>query len=175
MYICTHIYIYIYTHVHVCVSLSLSLCVYIYIYIYMHTWWYVWMPLTWGRSLLSCMQPLAQIQLSSFESRCSYPGVAALILTLTCPANGLRAQGAGPIFPTLRGGEGTVDWDSAASNCSTGSCLHNFNKKISSKNSNWEIWARWGFQPYHPPFRHMRLLRDVEPQAPQVLEFIHLS
>ena len=41
----------------------------------------------------------------------------------------------------LRGGEGTVDWDTAASNCSTGSCLSNFNRRISSKSSNWKIWA----------------------------------
>ena len=66
-------------------------------------------------------------------------------------------------------GEGTADWYTAASNrstssnCSTGSCLSNFNKRISSKKSNWEIWVRKariekfeldeGFQLYHPPFR----------------------
>ena len=33
----------------------------------------------------------------------------------------------------LRGGEGTLDWDTVASHCSTGNCLSNFNKKISSK------------------------------------------
>ena len=35
--------------------------------------------------------------------------------------------------------EGTVDWDTVASNCSTGSRLSNFNRRTSSKNSNWEI------------------------------------
>ena len=50
-----------------------------------------------------------------------------------------------------------------ASNCSTGNCLSSFNKRISSKNSNCEFWARKariekfeldeGFQPYHAPFR----------------------
>ena len=53
-----------------------------------------------------------------------------------------------------------------ASNCSTGSYLSNLNKRISSKSSNWESWARKaridkveldeGFQPYHPPFRFFR-------------------
>ena len=70
------------------------------------------------------------------------------------------------IAALLRGGEGTVDWDTAASNRLTGSCLSNFVKRISSKNSNWEIRARKariekseldeGFQPYHPPFRVTR-------------------
>ena len=43
----------------------------------------------------------------------------------------------------LRRGEGTVDWDTVASNCSIDKCLPNSNKRISSKNLNWEIWARW--------------------------------
>ena len=38
--------------------------------------------------------------------------------------------------PNLKRGEGTVDWDTVASNCSTGNCLSNFNKRISSKSSN---------------------------------------
>ena len=47
--------------------------------------------------------------------------------------------------PTLRGGgEATVDWDTVASNCSTGNCLSNFNTRISSNSSNWGNWARWG-------------------------------
>ena len=64
--------------------------------------------------------------------------------------------------PIYEGG-GTVDWDTVAPNCSTGNCLSNFNKRISSKSLNWDIWARKarietfeldeGFQPYHPPFR----------------------
>ena len=45
----------------------------------------------------------------------------------------------------LRGGEGTADWDTVASSCSTGNRLSNFNKRISSKSSTWDIWARWGF------------------------------
>ena len=53
----------------------------------------------------------------------------------------------------LRGGEGVVDWDIVGSNCSIDNCLSNCNKRTSSKSSNWEIWARWGFQPNHPPFR----------------------
>ena len=53
----------------------------------------------------------------------------------------------------LRGGEGTVDWDAVASNCSTENCLSNYNKRISSRNSNWEIWARWGFPTVSSPFQ----------------------
>ena len=37
------------------------------------------------------------------------------------------------------------DWDTVASNCSTGNSLSNFDKRTSSKSSNREIWARWGF------------------------------
>ena len=58
-----------------------------------------------------------------------------------------------------RGGEGTADWDTAASNCSTGNCVSDVIKRISSKSSNLQIWARTtriekfeldeGFQPYH--------------------------
>ena len=48
-------------------------------------------------------------------------------------------------YTNIRGGEGTVDWDTVASNCSTGSSLPNFNKGMSSKSSNWDIWDRWGF------------------------------
>ena len=51
----------------------------------------------------------------------------------------------------IRGGEGAVDWDTGASNCSTGNCLFSFNKRISSKSSNWEIWARWGFSTVSSP------------------------
>ena len=50
-----------------------------------------------------------------------------------------------------RGGEGAVDWDAVASNRSTGSCLYNFNKRMKSKRSNWEIWARWRFPPVSSP------------------------
>ena len=39
----------------------------------------------------------------------------------------------------LRGGEYTADRDTVASNRSTGNCLSNFNKRISSKSSNREI------------------------------------
>ena len=31
---------------------------------------------------------------------------------------------------SLRGGEGTADWDTVASNCSTGNCLPYFNKRM---------------------------------------------
>ena len=41
--------------------------------------------------------------------------------------------------------EATVDWNTVASNRSSGSCLSNFNKRISSKSPNWKIRARWGF------------------------------
>ena len=64
---------------------------------------------------------------------------------------------------SLGGGRGAVDWDTAASNRSTGNCLSNFKKGISSNNANFESWA-WktriekfeldeGFQQYHPAFR----------------------
>ena len=43
------------------------------------------------------------------------------------------------------GGGGTVDRDAVASNCPTGNCLSSFNKRVSSNNSNWQIWTRWGF------------------------------
>ena len=46
----------------------------------------------------------------------------------------------------LRRGEDTVDWDTVGSNCSTENCVSiDFNKRRNSKNSNWELWARWGF------------------------------
>ena len=71
-------------------------------------------------------------------------------------------QAEGPAAQFWRGGEGTFDWDAAASNCSTGNCLFDSNKRISSKSSNWytfikkkKRWnrkariekfeARWGF------------------------------
>ena len=41
--------------------------------------------------------------------------------------------GGPPFVALLRGGEGTVDWDTLASNCSTWNCLCNFNERISSK------------------------------------------
>ena len=65
-----------------------------------------------------------------------------------------------------------------ASNCWTGSCLSDFNKRISSKSSSWETWARkariekfeldQGFQPYHPHsecslvFVHLHLLPNLD-------------
>ena len=56
---------------------------------------------------------------------------------------------------SLRGGEGTADWDAVAPNCSTENCLPNLNKRISSKNSNFIIWARWGFPTASsPPSEH---------------------
>ena len=48
-------------------------------------------------------------------------------------------------------GEGTDDWDRVASNCSTGNCLPNCNKRINSNSSNWDIWARWGFPTVSSP------------------------
>ena len=39
---------------------------------------------------------------------------------------------------------GAVDWDTAASSRSTGSRLLTFDKRISSKSSSWELWARYG-------------------------------
>ena len=36
----------------------------------------------------------------------------------------------------FEGGEGAVDSDAVASNCSTGSCVSNFNNRINSKSSN---------------------------------------
>ena len=44
-----------------------------------------------------------------------------------------------------RWGESTVNWDTVGSNCSIDNCLSNFGAMISSKSSNWEKWARWGF------------------------------
>ena len=54
-------------------------------------------------------------------------------------------------FAILRGGEVTVEWDTVASNCSTGNCFSNFNKRISWKSSNSEIWARRGFPTVSAP------------------------
>ena len=51
----------------------------------------------------------------------------------------------------LRGVEGIVDWNTIASNCSTGNCLYNLNKRISSKNSNWKCWYWWGFPTVSTP------------------------
>ena len=45
----------------------------------------------------------------------------------------------------VRVGESTGDGDTVGSNCSIENYLSNFNQIISSKNSNCEIWARWGF------------------------------
>ena len=58
----------------------------------------------------------------------------------------LRQSGA-----TVRGGEGTVDWDTVGSNCSIENRLSNFKKRISSKRSNWQIWARWGLPTVSSP------------------------
>ena len=58
----------------------------------------------------------------------------------------------------LRGGEGTVDRDVVASNCSTGSCSSNVNKRINSKSSNWEIGARWGFPTVSSPLPNVHKL-----------------
>ena len=46
---------------------------------------------------------------------------------------------------SLRGGEGTVDWGAVGSNCSIENRLSSFKHIISSNNSSWQIWARWGF------------------------------
>ena len=51
----------------------------------------------------------------------------------------------------IKRGEGTVDWDTVASNCWAGSCWSNSNWRISSKSSNWEIWARCGFPTVSSP------------------------
>ena len=51
----------------------------------------------------------------------------------------------------VRGGEATVDWDTVASNRSTGSFVSNFNTRISSKISKWDIWAQWGFPTISSP------------------------
>ena len=59
-------------------------------------------------------------------------------------------------LPLLRGGEGTVHWDTVAPNCSTGNSLSNFNNIISSRSSNWEIRARWGFPTVSPPPSELR-------------------
>ena len=48
------------------------------------------------------------------------------------------------VLDKYKRGEGTVDWDTVASNRSTGSRLSSFNNRISSNNSNLTIWARWG-------------------------------
>ena len=60
---------------------------------------------------------------------------------------GLTSEGS-----IIRGGEGAVDRDTVASNCSTGNRLSDFNKRISSKGSN-KFELDEGFQPYHSPFR----------------------
>ena len=55
-----------------------------------------------------------------------------------------------PVQPIslLEEGEGTVDWDTVDSNRLTGNRLPDLDKRISSKSSNSESWARWGF-PSH--------------------------
>ena len=45
----------------------------------------------------------------------------------------------------------TVERDTVASNCSTGSRLSNFNNRINSNNWNWDIWVRWGFPTVSSP------------------------
>ena len=63
-----------------------------------------------------------------------------------------RDDRAGPKVAFLRkGGEGTVEWDAVGSNCSIETCLSNGSKMISSKSSNWTIWARWGFPTVSSP------------------------
>ena len=62
----------------------------------------------------------------------------------------------GSLRSFLRGGRGTVDWDAVASNCSTGNCLSNFNKRTSSKSSNRQIWARRGFPTVSSPLPRCR-------------------
>ena len=58
------------------------------------------------------------------------------------------------VISRVKRGEGTVDWDTVASNGSAGNCLSNFNKRISSKSSNWKM--RSGLLDGQPP-----LLVDV--------------
>ena len=73
--------------------------------------------------------------------------------------------------PAVRGGEGTADWDTAASNCSTGNCLSNFNRRTSSKSSKLKRnKLDEGFQPCHPTFRI--LLRGRRNAVGSPVEFV---
>ena len=74
------------------------------------------------------------------------------VSTMKC--NTLRQRGAFTVrcySSWVKRGEGTVDWDAVSPNRSTGKCLSNLNKRISSKNSNLQIWARWGFPTVSSP------------------------
>ena len=51
----------------------------------------------------------------------------------------------------LRGGEGTVDWDTVASNRSMDNALSNLNQSNNSNKSTWEVWARWRFPTVWAP------------------------
>ena len=50
-----------------------------------------------------------------------------------------------------------VDWDTVASNCSTGNCSSNVSKRIDSRNKTVieKFELDEGFQPYHPPFQYV--------------------
>ena len=63
----------------------------------------------------------------------------------------LGELGEAALVGLLRGGQGTADRDTVASNCPIENCLSNSNKRISSKSSNWESWARWRFPTVSSP------------------------
>ena len=50
--------------------------------------------------------------------------------------------------------------DPVASNCSTGNYLSNFNKRISSNNSNRSIWARWRLPTVSSPLPIVTILYE---------------
>ena len=129
----------------------LSLSLYIYIYIY-NTY------IERACALSSFLPSLARIS----SAVASQPTLGAAVVPLPEePVDGLPHEDAQPvdvhldrqIAPRLRGEEGTADRDTVASNCSTGNCLSNFNKRMSSKGRIEKFELDEGFQQYHPPFR----------------------
>ena len=60
----------------------------------------------------------------------------------------------------FRGGEDTADWDTVGSNRSIEDCLSNFDKGISSKSSNRQIWAPRGFPTVSSPLPKLGIVYD---------------
>ena len=87
------------------------------------------------------------------KHRIPYTGAYALSsYAITYVALSEKLSLAFPAETLLRGGEGTVDWDTVASNCSTGNRLSNFSKRINSTTRIEQFELDEDFHPYHPPF-----------------------
>ena len=177
-----YIYIYIHTYIYIYICIHTYMYVHIYIYIYVYprgsavNWFVVGASVArgqLGKSDTSVCEknnvPVAQAHALQPSSRNCSPDPALVLWKLFQCLSFSRGQlgksdsaecrskrGEGRPREGIRGGEGTVDWDTIASNRSTGNRLSKFNQRISSKSSNWEIWAPWGFPTVSSPLPRRR-------------------